>query len=607
MKKNHATSLKKIRQNGLKGGFALIELLIGSTVFLIIAIGIYGAFTTTLNLISASRSKVVSMDLANEQFEIVRNLPYASVGIVNGIPAGSLPYVQTLVRSGFTFVATTTVRNIDDPFDGTIGGNPNDLSPADNKLVEIEIGCALCKNFVPVFVNTRVAPKNLETASTNGALFINVLDASGQPVPDAQVQVLNAQPDPDIVINDTTNINGVLQIVDAPPGVNAYQITVTKSGYTTDRTYTPGAVGNPNPLKPPATVAIQQVTQISFIIDRVSTLDIASVTQTCAAIPSIDFSLKGTRLIGSSPDVFKYDQAHITSGSGLKEISNLEWDSYSLLVSDSGYDLIGTNPIFPLNLVPNTTLNTSLIVAPKDPQSVLVIVKDSANQLPLSNATVTLEDSPFSEDLITGRGFLSQTDWSHGGGQGTSTDLAMYFSSSNIDANNPVGEIKLTGSFGVFDTNGELISSTYDTGSPSNFHQIFWQPNDQPPAAGSDSVKFQIATNNDTTTWNFLGPNGTAGDFYTSANTNINAIHNGDQFLRYKVYLETDDDSVTPNISDISFTFTSECIPPGQVFFSGLSSGTYDVTVTHTGYAPYTGQINVNQAWQQLEVSLLPL
>lgn len=586
-------------------GFALVELLVGSAVFLIVAVGVYGAFTTTLNLISTSRSKVVAMDLANEQFEIVRNLPYANVGIVNGIPAGSLPHVQTLVRSGFTFIATTTVRNIDDPFDGTIDGSPDDLSPADNKLVEIEIGCAACKNFQPVFVNTRVAPKNLETASTNGALFINVLDASGQPVPDAAVHVVNSAAS--VTIDDTTNANGVLQIVDAPPGVNAYQITVTKPGYTTDRTYTPGTSGNPNPLKPHATVVVQQVTQISFIIDKVSSLGISSITQACAPVPSVDFSLNGTRLIGTSPDVLKYSQSYVTDNVGTKTISDLEWDSYGLTVSTSTYDLIGTNPIFPLNLVPDAVQNVQLILAPKNPKSLLVVVNDSATQLPLSNSTVTLQSGGFNQSLITGLGFINQTDWSHGGGQATSTDVAKYLSSSNIDPSNPVGEIKLTGSFGVYDTSGTLTSSTFDTGAASNFQQLIWQPLNQPPSAGASSVRFQVATNNDTTTWNFLGPNGTPTDYYTSSNTNINPIHNGDRYFRYKAYLSTENTAFTPNISDVSFTFTSSCIPPGQVLFSGLSSGTYNITVSHTGYSDYTSQVTVSPSWQQTAVSLSPL
>lgn len=587
-------------------GFTLVELLIGTAVFLLVAIGIYQAFTTTLVLISDSRSKVVAMAFANEQFEVIRNMPYADVGIISGIPAGTLKHVETYVRSGYTFVATTTVRNIDDPFDGTIGGNPNDLSPADNKLVEIEIGCPTCKNFEAVFVNTRVAPKNLETASTNGALFIRVIDANGVPVADADVHIENNSAVPQIVIDDTTNTAGMLQIVDAPPGVNAYEITVSKSGFTTDKTYMPGAGGNPNPLKPHATVALQQVTQISFIIDKVSTLNVSSLTQTCVAAPSAGFSLKGTRLIGTNPDVLKYSQNHVTDGAGKKTISNLEWDTYSLSLADPSYDLIGTNPIFPLNLLPNSSQNAQLIVAPKIPAALLVIVKDAATQLPLASSTVRLTLGSYDKTLLTGRGFINQTDWSAGGGQSTSTNPAQYFSSANIDTNNPAGEIKLNSSFGIFNESGSLISSTFDTGAPANFHQLFSQPSDQPPEAGPGSVKFQIATNNDTTTWDFRGPDGTAGSFYTNANANIYASHNGDQFLRYKVFLSTANTSFTPNISDISFTFTSACIPPGQVIFNGLAQGTYNITISAENYATFAGQAGVSSDWQQLEILLQP-
>ena len=598
-KRNHGFAL---------GGFGLVEMIVGAAVFLIVAMSTYEAFTTTFKLISASRSKIVAMDLANEQFEIVRNLPYSDVGIAFGIPPGKLEHVQNLTRSGYNFIATTTVRNIDDPFDGTIGGNPNDLSPADNKLVEIEIGCPTCKNFQSVFVNTRVAPKNLETASTNGALFVNVLDANGQPVSGAAVHIVNSQAVPlPIVIDDSTNINGMLQVVDAPPGVNAYEITVTKAGYTTDKTYTPGAVGNPNPSKPHATVVLQQVTQLSFVIDRVSSMEVSSVSQTCAEIPSVVFSLTGTRLIGTNPDVLKYDQNHTTNDSGLETISNLEWDTYELIGKDGTYDLIGTNPIFPVNLIPNNIQGVQLVMAPKDPSSLLVVVKDTASQLPLASSTVRLEKGSYDKTLITDRGFLKQTDWSGGGGQSTSTNPTQYFSSSNIDVNNPAGEIKLNGSFGVYDESGSLISSTFDAGSPSNFYELSWLPKDQPPASGLESIKLQVATNNDTTTWNFVGPDGTAGSYYTSADSNIGDGHKGDQFFRYKVFLHTDDTGFTPNVSDISFTFTSACVPPGQVAFTGLDSGTYDITVSRDGYVMYVGQADVSLSWQQVEVSLSPL
>ena len=166
---------------------------------------------------------------------------------------------------------------------------------------------------------------------------------------------------------------------------------------------------------------------------------------------------------------------------------------------------------------------------------------------------------------------------------------------------------KLWKQFGIeYVPQGYLISSAFDTGSAGNFHQILWQPQDQPPATGPDSVRFRIATNNNKTSWNFLGPDGTTDTFYTLANQNINSLHNGDRYLRYKTLLQTASTTWTPTVSDISFTFTSSCVPPGQVFFTGLGAGGYTLTVSKAGYQPFTDTITVSSPWQQREVILSP-
>jgi len=97
-------------------------------------------------------------------------------------------------------------------------------------------------------------------------------------------------------------------------------------------------------------------------------------------------------------------------------------------------------------------------------------------------------------------------------------------------------------------------------------------------------VRLQIATSDDGAVWDFLGPDGTDDTYYTATNQEINSGHDGDRYLRYKIFLQTADLSKTPTISDIFFTFTSDCVPPGQVFFSDLSAGNYSLTATKTGY-----------------------
>jgi hypothetical protein len=593
--------------NKSKAGFLMIELLVGVTVFTIIAIAVYGAYTSIFNTVYISRSRLEAVDLSNELLEVVRNLPYSDVGISGGIPSGKLLHNQTLTRGGSTFDVTTTVRNVDDPFDGTLGGTPNDLSPADFKLVEIEINCAQCQKFTPIVVTTRVAPKNLETASTNGALFVRVFDANGNPVSDANVHIENNSAVPPIVIDDVTNVNGMLQIVDAPPGVNAYDIQVTKSGYSTDKTYQ-STVSNPNPSKPRATVALQQVTQLSFVIDRVSTLSVNSVTQTCTPVGSIDFNLKGGKLVGTVPDVLKYDSNKVTSAGGLLSINNLEWDTYSFTLIDAVYELIGVNPTSPINLLPNSTQSLQLVVAPKNPRTVFVMVKDSVSNLPVSDVDVTISKAGFtSVTSATGQGYITQTDWSGGSGQATTTDFTRYSSSDgNVEVGSPAGDMVLRTVFGEYVYSGYLESSSFDTGSISNFQKILWTPVDQPVGAGTPNVRFQIATNNTGANWDFRGPDNTSSTYYTTSNQNINSANNGNQFLRYKVFLDTVSTTSTPNISDVSFTYTSQCTPPGQVYFSGLPSGTYNLHLTKAGYVTQDVSVNVNTDWQSVEVVLIP-
>jgi type II secretory pathway pseudopilin PulG len=597
----------KLKTQNSQRGFSILETLIGVSVFILMSVSIYQVYMRVLDAVSVARAKVVASALINEQFEIIRNLPYSDVGIEGGIPNGKIKASQTLVRNNTSFVISSTVRNIDDAFDGILDGSPNDLSPADYKFIEVEVTCPLCKNFQPVTITGRVAPKNLETASTNGALFVKVIDANGQPVSGVDIHIENNLEVPAIIIDDTTNINGELQIVDAPPGAEAYEVSVSKLGYSSDKTYPVGYIANPNPTKPHATVLEQQVTQITFAIDKTSTININSVTEACVPIEDVGFSITGSKLIGTSPDILKYNQSFTTGLAGFLSVSDVEWDSYNIIFNDPLYDLAGSIPLLPVNIIPNSTENIKLLAVLKDPNSLLVTVVDAATGLPLTDASVNLDNGAASTTLITNQGFFHQTDWSGGGGQIEFIDKTRYFSSDgNTEKSDPVGDLRLKDNFGIYVSDGEIESSSFVMGTGINFDKILWSPQDQPVEVGPDSIKFQIATNNDNLTWNFLGPDGTNATFYTLGNQSINAIHNGYKYLRYKVFLHTDDTYFTPNLSDVSFTFTSGCIPPGQVLFKNLANDTYTLTVTKTEYQDFIdGAVDVSLPWDQLKVLMI--
>ena len=110
--------------------------------------------------LAAAHHKALAVDLINARFEIIKNLPYDSVGVVGGSPSGVVSQVEVVIVDQVSFSVTTTIENSDDPFDGLAGSG--DAFPADYKLVEIQAACASCR-IAPVIITGRVAPPNLET------------------------------------------------------------------------------------------------------------------------------------------------------------------------------------------------------------------------------------------------------------------------------------------------------------------------------------------------------------------------------------------------------------------------------------------------------------
>lgn len=598
------------RVHSTQGGFTLIETLIGATIFAVIALSAWMGLVKIFDATQVLRTKTTATNLATEQFEIIRNLPYDDVGVENSIPDGVVPSVQTLTRDNQTFEVRTIIRNIDLPFDGTIDGTPQDTSPADNKLVQVTISCVQCiENIEPMVFTTQVAPLALESTGNNGALFIEVFDANGQPVKGADVHIENNATTTPIVIDDVTNDEGMYQLVDAPPGIEAYEITVTKDGYSVDQTYTTGDVENPFPDKPHATVAAGDVTEISFAIDETSRLNVYSRRVTCSSVSSIDFNLESSKTIGQ--DVWKHDEDYQTDSSGWLQINGLEWDTYKFSILEANTHLVGANPNIPLIVNPGTTQSLDLMFAAADPNAVLVTVVDGSNDQFLSGATVKFTQGTASTTVETGSGHLLQTDWSGGAGQDIYDSTSRYAQQNgDIETTDPVGELKLDQFSGAYRANGWLESSTFDIGTTTNFLTLDWAPGDQPQATGDDAVRFQIATVDSldpAPVWNFVGPNGDGSSYYETPGQAIASTHDGDRYLRYRVYLETENTSVTPNVSEVKFSFATDCTPVGQAYVSGLNNNAYDVTITKNGYETVELQdVLFTEDWQALQITLNP-
>lgn len=582
-----------VQKKGTHRGFTFIELIFVVAIFAMVAAAILATTRALTRSISYNRFRDVAIQVAAEQMEIIRNLPYDDVGTTAGFPTGVIPSNQTITRAGISFDIVTTVRNVDDPFDGTVGGSPNDLSPADYKSVDLTLSCTRCPTNPPLRFNTDIAPKGLEGDTNNGAIFVQVLDANGLPVQDASVNIVNTTVIPNLDITDTTGSDGFLRIVDLPPSTNDYEVTVTKTGYSSDQTRDSDG-GNPNPTQPHLTVAASDVTQRTFAIDQLGSIDVSTLTPACVPIGSIQMDIDGSKLIGTSPDVLKYSTTQSTDGSGNLSLTNMEWDEYDFTLTGSTYDIAGYIPSEPFELNPGEAATLSLVLELHTSHTLLVDVKDTIGGLPISGVQIDL-NGPTSVSQTTGLGHFRQSDWTGGSGQEDFTDETKYLSDSGtVDVSTGVGEIRLLESGGLYSLSGNLTSSTFNTGAVANFTEISWEPQSQPPETGPDSVKFQVATGSSTSTWTYVGPDNTSSTYYTTTNNDLSANHAGHQYLRYKAFLATDDDQYTPNISDVSVSFTASCTPPGQTFFKGLPSGNYSYTASKSGYESATGTVNVS-------------
>lgn len=586
-----------------QGGFTLIEALVGILIFAILVSAILGSYSILSRSIKLARERTLLATQAAYYLELVRNMPFSEIGTINGNPPGALADSSNPINTtieGTTFEIYYEVTYIDDLADGTILAG-TDPAPNDYKQVKLSVKNNATDQTTKFLTN--VSPKGLEGLNNAGALYIRAFDANGQPVANADVHIENTSLNPDIILDRTTDSNGALIEVALPVSVNGYSVTVTKDGYSTDQTH-PISVANPNPVKPDATIVDGQVTQVSFAIDLVSDLTIRTLNATCSSISGVGMNVRGSKLIGTSPDVFKFEQDFTSSG-GQVSMTDIEWDNY-IPVLDSGapYTVYGTSPIQQVTVLPNSAQTFSFILGPQTDDSLRVIVKDSATGSALEGATVRLVKSSGSPEAeaITGGSIWEQFDWNGGSGQADFVNSDQYFSQDGgVDTNLVPTGLQLNQVFGDYVASGSLESSTFNTGAASNFTTISWQPTSQNPQT---ELKFQLATNNDNLTWNYVGPDGTNTTYYTVSGSNIASIHDNDQYIRYKVFMTTSDPDYTPTLTSVGLNYVSGCFTPGQVIFTDLDGGDdYDLTVTLGGYATYSVDhilINGNMVYEVL-------
>lgn len=245
-------------------GTSLLDAVFGTSLLLVVFLGIFGAFQLSLALVSSNKLKTGALALANERIEFIRALPYNDVGTIGGIPQGELESEETVVLNNTSYTRRTFVQYVDDPADGSGGEDENGIT-ADYKTVKVEMSWPFREATRSLFLVTNITPSGIESIAGGGTLRISVINAVGAPVPSASISIENTTLSPSVGFSTFTNTSGLALFPGAPAG-SGYEITVTKFGYSSTQTYD-NTAQNPEPNPGHLTVSESQTTTGTFAID----------------------------------------------------------------------------------------------------------------------------------------------------------------------------------------------------------------------------------------------------------------------------------------------------------------------------------------------------
>jgi len=485
-----------------KKGFTLIDVLIGVALILIIFVGIFGAFRMGMKTIEQSRNGITASSIANHQIELIRNLPYGSIGIQGEFPDGTLEASTSIIINNVEYLIE---RRIDFVVDSTDGVTlPEDDCPNDYKRVKVKVSWT-GRFEGEVEISTDISPKNLaqECADEGGILSVSVFDAFGIMVSFPVIEIRN--PDTDEVLKTATPDDGQHYFSLA---TSTYKVVVTKAGFSNERTYGTDEVTTPE--KPHSMVLEGQLTEISFSIDEVSTFSVNtlspwgsdSFSDSFADANKISEYLDIAVTEGEARLATTVDEGYSLSGYLLSSLISpgtiIRWDEFSWTESEpvnTGLDCqvyyaSGTD----WYLIPDTDLAGNSAGFPNSPVDLSILSTSTYSLLKLrgnlstsdTSTTPSLEDWQISWITINTTSIASVT-FSLQGAKLIGTDAAdgPVYKYSNDHTSNGLGYIDIA--------NLEWDTYTFSIDPASGLDLISTDPTPQPISLPPDNVTQSVA------------------------------------------------------------------------------------------------------------------
>lgn len=259
-------------------------------------------FASATDRVMDSETRAALHQIASQEIETIRALPYEDIGTVDGHPSGNLADIETDTIDGIPVEITREVVYVEDPsYSGPY--------PANYRRVTVIVSATDSQELEPMQLSTLVAG-----GADGGSLDITVTDLAGAPVADARLHVINNHVSPHVNINSSairTDTEGHLLVPGLPPdSTNSYYITASKTGYNSAATQQGLVVKKGTPF-----------TVVQLIIDRLSALTIHVVDQTGTPRDGVSLTITGYQ----SVDPWTYSAQVETDANGYASLNDLRY------------------------------------------------------------------------------------------------------------------------------------------------------------------------------------------------------------------------------------------------------------------------------------------
>ncbi len=256
--------LERIRRARCQKGFSLVEILVGGLVLVVGLIAMSQLFASSAMRILESDVRSVLNQVAAQELESIRALPYSDIGTVHGWPSGSLPDEETRTVGGTPVKIERAVIFWIDASDSR-----GTSAPASYRRVTVSVSAVDRPSVKEVEMVSNVAG-----GSTGGNILVKVQDSQGGPVEGASFTITNDVLVPPISITSSalvTNSVGSMLMpgLTVDPSGN-YVVEATKAGYS-------------SATKDGIPVIQDTLQQVVLTIDLVSSMRVHVINQSTGA------------------------------------------------------------------------------------------------------------------------------------------------------------------------------------------------------------------------------------------------------------------------------------------------------------------------------------